>query len=65
MLYESVHIFKHESGEWEIVVTTEDANQYGETMYSILNIGLLSLHVINLAACIVWYCAKSKKHKSH
>ena len=65
MLYESVHIFKHESGEWEIVVTTEEANQYGETMYSILSIGLLSLHVINLAACIVWYCAKSKKQKSH
>jgi len=64
MLYESISILEHESGEWEIVVTTEDANQYGETMYSILNIGLLSLHVINLAACIVWYCAKSKKHKS-
>ena len=62
-LYESIRILEHEGGEWEIVVTTDEANQNGEAMYSILNAGLLSLHVINLLICIVWYFVKTKKSK--
>jgi len=63
-LYESIDILQHENGEWEIVVTTDEADQNGQTMYSILNAGLLSLHVINLAVCVVWYLVKTKKHKT-
>ena len=63
-LYESINILQHENGEWEIVVTTEDADQNGQAMYSILNAGLLSLHVINLAVCVIWYLVKTKKRKT-
>ena len=64
ILYESIRILQHENGEWEIVVTTDEADQNGQTMYSILNAGLLSLHVINLAVCAVWYLVKTKKRKT-
>ncbi len=64
ILYESICIIRHENGEWEIVVTTDEANQNGQAMYSILNAGLLSLHVINLAVCVIWYIAKTKKRKT-
>jgi len=64
ILYESINILHHENGEWEIVVTTDEADQNGQAMYSILIAGLLSLHVINLAVCIVWYSVKTKKHKT-
>ena len=63
-LYESIDILQHENGEWEIVVTTDEADQNGQTMYSILNAGLLSLHVINLAVCVIWYFVKTKKRKT-
>ena len=63
-LYESIDILQHENGEWEIVVTTDEADQNGQAMYSILNAGLLSLHVINLAVCVVWYLVKTKKRKT-
>ena len=63
ILYESINILQHENGEWEIVVTTDEADQNGQVMYSILNAGLLSLHVINLAVCVVWYLVKTKKRK--
>ncbi len=63
-LYESITILQHENGEWEIVVTTDEADQNGQAMYSILNAGLLSLHVINLAVCVVWYLVKTKKRKT-
>ncbi|MBQ7332928.1 MAG: helix-turn-helix transcriptional regulator [Clostridia bacterium] len=64
ILYESVRILEHENGEWEIVVTTDEADQNGQVMYSILNVCLLSLHVINLAVCVVWYIVKTKKRKT-
>ena len=64
ILYESINILQHDSGEWEIVVTTDEADQNGQAMYSILNVGLLSLHVINLAVCVFWYIAKTKKRKT-
>ncbi len=64
ILYESIRILKHENGEWEIVVTTDEADQNGQAMYSILNVGLLSLHVINLAVCVIWYLVKTKKRKT-
>ena len=64
ILYESIRILEHLNGEWEIVVTTEEADQNGQAMYSILCAGLLSLHVINLAACVVWYLVKTKKRKT-
>lgn len=64
ILYESITVLQHENGEWEIVVTTDEADQNGQAMYSILNAGLLSLHVINLAVCVVWYLVKTKKRKT-
>ena len=64
ILYESINILQHENGEWEIVVTTDEADQNGQAMYSILSAGLLSLHVINLAVCVVWYLVKTKKRKT-
>ena len=64
ILYESIHILQRENGEWEIVVTTDEADQNGQAMYSILNAGLLLLHVINLMVCIVWYLIHIKKHKA-
>ena len=64
ILYESIRILQHENGEWEIVVTTDEADQNGQVMYSILSAGLLSLHVINLAVCVVWYLVKTKKRKT-
>ena len=64
ILYESIDILQHENGEWEIVVTTDEADQNGQVMYSILSAGLLSLHVINLAVCVVWYLVKTKKRKT-
>jgi len=63
ILYESIHILKHENGEWEIVVTTDEADQNGQVMYAVLNIGLLSLHFINLAVCIFWYLVGMRKRK--
>lgn len=64
ILYESINILQHENGEWEIVVTTDEADQNGQAMYSILNAGLLSLHAINLAVCVVWYLVKTKKRRT-
>ena len=64
VLCESINILQHENGEWEIVVTTDEADQNGQVMYSILSAGLLSLHVINLAVCVVWYLVKTKKRKT-
>ena len=29
-----------------------------------LSAGLLSLHVINLAVCVIWYIVKTKKRKT-
>ena len=63
-LYESIDILQHLNGEWEIIVTTNEADQNGQAMYSILNAGLLSLHVINLAVCVIWYLVKTKKRKT-
>ncbi len=64
ILYESINILQHENGEWEIVVTTDEADQNGQAMYSILSVGLLFLHVFNLAICAVWYLVKRKKRKT-
>ena len=63
-LYESIDILQHLNGEWEIIVTTDEADQNGQAMYSILSAGLLSLHVINLAVCVIWYLVKTKKRKT-
>ena len=62
-LYESVDILQHENGEWEIVVTTDEADQNGEVLYSIFSVFLLSLHVVNLAVCIGWYIVDTRKRK--
>ena len=64
ILYESINIFRYTNGNWEIVVTTDEADQNGQAMYSILTAGLLSLHVINLAGCIAWYLVKTKRRKT-
>ena len=64
VLYESINILQHENGEWEIVVTTDKADQNGQAMYSILSTGLLSLHVINLTVCVIWYLVKTKKRQT-
>ncbi len=64
IFYESIQILQHENGRWEIVVTTEAADQNGQAMYSILNAGLLSLQAINFAVCVVWYLVKTKKRKT-
>ena len=64
VLYESINILQHDNGEWEIVVTTDEADQNGQVMYSILSAGLLFLHVINLAVCVIWYIVKTKKRKT-
>ena len=64
ILYESINILHHDNGEWEIVVTTDDADQNGQTMYSVLMFGLLLLHIINLAVCVVWYLVKTRKRKT-
>ena len=64
ILYESINIIQHTNGEWEIVVTTDEADQNGQVMYSILMAGLLSLHAINLVVCVAWYLVKTKKHKT-
>lgn len=63
-LYESITILQHENGTWEIVVITDDAYQNGMAIYDILNAGLLSLHVINLAVCVIWYLVKTKKRQT-
>ena len=64
ILYESIQDIQYTNGEWEIVVTTEDADQNGQVMYSILMIALLSLHAVNLAVCAGWYLVKTKKLKT-
>ena len=63
-LYASITVHQHTPGEWEIVVTTNIAYQNGKDMYSILNACLLSLHIINLAVCVIWYILKIKNHKT-
>ncbi len=62
-LYESITILQHENGEWDIVVITNDAYYKGTSLYNLLNIGLLSLHFVNLAACVIWYLVATKKRK--
>ena len=62
-LYDTLFTLKHENGEWEIVVITVEADLHGQTMYALLNAGLLSLHAINLAVCAIWYLVKTKKYK--
>ena len=62
-LYESITVLEHEGGDWEIIVTTEEAYYKGTNMYDLLNIGLLSLHIINLAVCVVWYLVDTRKRK--
>ena len=62
-LYDTLFTLEHESGEWEIVVITTEADRHGQAMYALLNVGLLSLHIINLAVCAIWYFVKTKKSK--
>ena len=64
ILYESINILQHQNGEWEIVVTTDEADQIGQAMYSILMVCLLSLHAINLGVSVIWYLVKTKKYKT-
>ena len=63
ILYKSIDILQHENGDWEIVVTTDAAYNNGIHMYNLLNIGLISLHIINLAVCVIWYLIKTKKRQ--
>ena len=63
-LYDSLIILQRENGEWDIVVITVEADRYGRAIYSMINAGLLSLHVINLAVCVIWYLVKAKKRKT-
>jgi len=62
-LYDMLSILQRENGEWEIVVITVEANQHGRAIFSMINAGLLSLHIINLAVCTIWYLVKSKKYR--
>ena len=62
--YRSIDILQSLNGKWEIIVTTHDAYYKGTSIYNLLNIGLLSLPIINLAICAIWYCVKAKKHKT-
>ena len=62
-LYESIDILEYKNGELEIVVTTNEADQNGEAMYTVLMVGLLSLHAVNFAVCVVWYLVKVNKKK--
>ena len=64
ILYESIRILRHENGEWEIVVTTDEADQNGQAMYSILNASLLFLHIVNLSVSVVWYLVGTSKRKT-
>ena len=61
ILYESIDILQRENGSFDIIVTTYDAYYNGMSVYNILNIALLSLYVIDLAACVLWYILKSRK----
>ena len=63
-LYDSLIILQRENGEWDIVVITVEADRHGRAIYSMINAGLLSLHVINLAVCVIWYLVKTKKRKT-
>ena len=63
-LYDMLSILQRENGEWEIVVITVEADQDGRAVYSMINAGLLSLHVINLAVCTIWYLVKTKKYRA-
>ena len=63
-LYDSLIILQRENGEWDIVVITVEADRYGRAIYSMINAGLLSLHVINVAVCVIWYLVKTKKRKT-
>ena len=63
-LYDSLFLLQRENGEWDIVVITEEADQHGRAIYSMINVGLLSLHVINLAVCTIWYLVKTKKYRT-
>lgn len=63
-LYESVIILQLANGGWDIGIVTHEAAQHGQAMYALLNAGLLSLHIINLAACVIWYLVKTKKHRA-
>ena len=63
-LYDSLIILQRENGEWDIVVITVEADRHGRVIYSMINAGLLSLHVINLAVCVIWYLVKTKKRKT-
>ena len=62
-LYNMLSILRRENGEWEIIVITAEADQHGRAVYSMINAGLLSLHVINLAVCTLWYLVKTKKYR--
>jgi len=61
VLFESIHAIPLTNGEWEIVVTTEAADQTGETLYTVFCLGLLSLYGIKLAVSVIWYLVKTKK----
>ena len=63
-LYDSLIILQRENGEWDIVVITVEADQYGRAIYSMINAGLLSLHAISLAVCTIWYLVKTKKYRT-
>ena len=63
-LYDSLIILQRENGEWDIVVITVEADRHGRAIYSMINAGLLSLHVINFAVCVIWYLVKTKKRKT-
>ncbi len=63
VLYHDILPFQDVDGEWDIIVTTKEAYYRGNTIYNLLNIGLISLHFINLAVCIFCYLARTKKRK--
>lgn len=63
--YRSIDILQSLNGKWEIIVTTHDAYYKGTSVYNLLNIGLLSLPIIDLAICAIWYCVKAKNIKRY
>lgn len=62
-LYESIDILQYENGEWDIIVLTKEAIQKGKQFYELINVGLVSLVIINFLVCVIWYVLRKRKYK--
>ena len=62
-LYYILDVFEYESGKYDITVITNEAFYNGQDTVDTLNAILVSLHVINLIACVAWYCIGTTKQR--